>query len=396
MKFLYISKKKTITLLYIWVASQLSIWYGGLAKLIPPELLNWWNILQNAALISIICLFIVKKKTINKVTWVLMFMKIWLVFVTYINNRPLEMMTVCRYLCIILLIDFFADKAPKELVSSFMFIFEFLVYYNFYTCVQKGPNIYGAFYGALGYDNDFTRFMLVAYFLAVLHYGLFQNKIRCIVLLFTIHATLIYTWSVTGLCAILVIDSLLAFNYFFQMKVGLLKGYLLFLVAEFAIVVLRLQNVFSYIIVEVLNKDLTFTGRINIWERSIKLISERLILGWGSMTQETEHLILGDVYCHNALLEQLFRGGIIYYLLFVTMIVIAAKYLQKFYNNIIIQQLCIVVFSFWVVCITESILEDYVLYIAFAFLYVVPKLIKQSGTKVGIVTLRHNKTSVGG
>ena len=48
-----------------------------------------------------------------------------------------------------------------------------------------------------------------------------------------------------------------------------------------SIVFLRLQEVFSYLIVNILGKDLTFTGRTVIWDYYINEIKNSWVIGYG-------------------------------------------------------------------------------------------------------------------
>lgn len=365
----------------IFVMAQLSMWYGGVADFVSGTLLSSWNILQQCATIGVIFLFLLRKRMPNVLSIVLITARLWLCFVTWFNDREIEIAYVTRFVCLILLIDYFSKKNAITLVSTIMFIFEIMVYYNLFTCIQNGPDLFGAFYGALGYDNDFTKYLITAYFWAVLYANILKKIIRPVLLLTAIHATLIFTWCGTGLFAILVGDALLLIFRFVQMDFSVIKGYIGYLLAVLCIVILRLQNLFSYLIVGVLKKDLTFTGRTKMWDSAILLIKRNPILGYGYMSQESETILLGGPHTHNVLLEQLLRGGIVYAILFATMILLlnvklkrSKKYLHEVY---IIPMMSLITVPIWLAGITENIMEDYILYLLFAALFVLPDMIRQ-------------------
>lgn len=363
------------------MAAQLSMWYGGLADLISGTLLSSWNALQQCATIGVILLFLLSKRLPNILSIVLISFKLWLCFVTWYNNREIEITYVTRFVCLILLVDYFSKNATT-LVSTIMFIFEIMVYYNLLTCIQNGPDLFGAFYGALGYDNDFTRYLITAYFWAVLYVNIMKNIIRPVLLLLAIHATLIFTWCGTGLMAILVVDALLLIFRFVRINISILKGYIGYLLAVLFIVFWRLQNVFSYLIEDILKKDLTFTGRTKMWDSAILLIKKNPILGYGYMSQESETYLLGGPHTHNVLLEQLLRGGIVYVILFAAMIFLLNGKLKKARKDLreanVITIMSLIVVSVWLAGITENIMEDYILYLMFSTLFVLPDIIKQS------------------
>ncbi|MFR3202482.1 MAG: O-antigen ligase family protein [[Clostridium] leptum] len=49
----------------------------------------------------------------------------------------------------------------------------------------------------------------------------------------------------------------------------------------FVIVIFRMQNLFAFLIEDILHKNLTLTGRTVIWDRTLELIGEKPILGHG-------------------------------------------------------------------------------------------------------------------
>ena len=375
-----ISISYTTRILCIFVAAQLSMWYGGLADLISDTLLSSWNVLQQWATVGVILLFLLSKRLPNILSIVLILARLWLCFVTWFNGREIEITYVTRFVCLILLVDYFSKNAIA-LVSAIMPIFEFMVYYNLLTCIQNGPDLFGAFYGALGYDNDFTRYLIAGYFWAMLYSKILKKLIRPLLLLMAIHATLIFTWCGTGLMAILVVDALLLAFRFFQMDFSIIKGYIGYLLAVLFIVFFRFQNMFSYFIEDVLKKDLTFTGRTKIWDSAILLIRRNPILGYGYMNQESEIILLGGPHTHNILLEQLLRAGVVYVILFATMLFLldaklkkAKKYLRE---TDIITMMSLITVSVWLAGITENIMEDYILYLLFSTLFVLPDMIEQ-------------------
>ena len=196
-------------------------------------------------------------------------------------------------------------------------------------------------------------------------------------LIIGIHATFIITWSATGLFATVMADILLIISRISNFKINVLRGYFALLVLEVGIVFLRVQNLFSFLIIDILHKDLTFTGRTDIWDRSMSMIAKKPILGWGSMEQIFETLLLGQTHSHNAILEQLFRGGIVYYLAFLILIILIHNHTVRFMKNRLVKDATIILFVIWIICVTESILEDYIVYLLLAVLYSIKYIMKE-------------------
>ena len=364
-----VSKKKIYTSIVLLVLLQSGLWYGGLADLIPTVLLNQWNKISCIFMVVLIVLCIAKKRYINIATLLLILYKVFLLYSTFCNGRSIDMIDFCRFMCIVLAIEYFEDDIP-ELISALMIIFEVMIYYNFLT-LSTGPDLYGAYYTALGYDNAASPYMVMAYLVAVC-YGLEKKKyIRTCAMILVIHITLLITMVGSGLVAIGVIDLMLLVYSIKHFRISLFKTYCIYLGITFAIVVCRVQNIFSFLIVDILGKDLTFTGRTKDWDLAFSLISNKFFIGHGIMNQETEKMILGDVYTHNAVVEQFFRGGIIAFLIFV----IGIYFVSKVYNNSAMMPsrksdcLVCVMCGFWVVSMVEIIFEGTIFYCGLALYF---------------------------
>ena len=93
------------------------------------------------------------------------------------------------------------------------------------------------------------------------------------------------------------------------------------------------------------------------------------------MNQETEIMILGDVYTHNAVVEQFFRGGIIAFLIFVMGIYFVSKVysnsskVKKRKSDCLVCVMC----GFWIVSMVEVIFEGTIFYCGLALFFHVCK-----------------------
>ena len=161
-----VSKKKIYSSIVLIALLQSGIWYGGLEELIPTALLNHWNKISCIFMVVLTLLCIVIKRYINIATLILILYKVFLLYSTFYNGRSVDMIDFYRFMCIILAIEYFEDDIP-ELISALMLIFEVMIYYNFITLLSTGPDLYGAYYTALGYDNAASPYMVMAYLVAV-------------------------------------------------------------------------------------------------------------------------------------------------------------------------------------------------------------------------------------
>lgn len=92
---------------------------------------------------------------------------------------------------------------------------------------------------------------------------------------------------------------------------------LIVLLASFlAIVIFRIQNIFSFLIVDILHKSLTLSDRTYIWDAAIESILSHPILGTGitDSLSGNVHLKLSylvkDIFAHDLYLDYLLMGGI--------------------------------------------------------------------------------------
>lgn len=359
-----VSMKKIFSLIVILVVLQSGLWYGGLADLIPEVLLNQWNRLSLVFSIVLVILCFTRKRYINTATMLLILYKLTFILSTYINGRPVELTDFTRFMCVVLAMEYFEEELDS-LISVLMLICELMIYYNFMT-LSTGPDLYGAYYTALGYDNAAPPYLLTAYLVAVCYCIEKRKYIRSSIMILVIHLTVLITMVGTGLVAVFFVDILVIWNLLKKIESSYLKSYCVYMVVTVAIVVCRVQSIFSVIIVDILGKDLTFTGRTRDWNLAFKLIPRKFLFGYGIMNQSTEKMILGDVYTHNAVLEQLFRGGIISLLFFIAIIYYvsnANRYgnkISKYKSSFLMCVMC----GFWVISLTEVVFESVIFYCA--------------------------------
>lgn len=94
------------------------------------------------------------------------------------------------------------------------------------------------------------------------------------------------------------------------------------------LVVFNKMSIFSFIIVNVLNRNLTLTDRTVIWEVTINQIIRKPIFGYGFIDGlKFQQLLPGitGINAHNTYLMILFNGGVIALSLFIYIFILASK-----------------------------------------------------------------------
>ena len=132
------------------------------------------------------------------------------------------------------------------------------------------------------------------------------------------------------------------------------------LIANVALVYFRLQHYLEYIIVNVLQRNLTLTNRTIIWDRAIRFIREHPIFGYGRENYGPRALKYGfkaespaGLHAHNRILETLYGGGITMLILFLWIFFYAAGRLNKVKDTSFAKILSFGIFIYLIGMLTE-------------------------------------------
>ena len=108
-------------------------------------------------------------------------------------------------------------------------------------------------------------------------------------------------------------------------------GFVTILLLNFGIVFFNMQNMFSWLIEDILGKSLTLTGRIGIWRSVLDNMDGYYLFGHGVGASIPFIYEFGEpvTYEHNQLLNLLFSGGVIGLLFFLFILFAAFNKLQK-------------------------------------------------------------------
>lgn len=138
-------------------------------------------------------------------------------------------------------------------------------------------------------------FMKIYYMLVNKKY----QKMFIFQILFTLLIGVI-SWNSTMIFVTILILLLNMFHAKIFSKIKLFHYFIVYLAIEFGVVFLRVQNLFSYFIVTVLHRNLSFTGRAGIWDYYINQFTSgdffnKLFgnLGYTELSVNTHNMMLG-------------------------------------------------------------------------------------------------------
>lgn len=208
----------------------------------------------------------------------------------------------------------------------------FFIYYNDNVHL-RGMYVDGRGYPScyfLGQDNGTIFYTLPAILMCALYDIEKYRKITIKTITISLIMTVSYFWvsSGNGISAcVLIIASMLLLKARCcgkrLLKKVSIKTILICCLLIFAtIVIFRTQNPLMNAITELLGKDLTFTGRTNIWDIVLEHISKKPLLGYGFLDDATRDEMIPYGKAHNMYLRLMFNGGIALLFVFLFMIYI--------------------------------------------------------------------------
>lgn len=267
-----------------------------------------------------ICILYFKKGKISK--FVLLFLLYYLIVLiaTILNNGNINkwIMNFTLYLGTIMIIERYIKEDNIKILRILVIIFYGLTIGNtlsfilFPNGLAQTEFLQTPIY-MLGIDNRFA-FTYIPGLCITGVYDLIKNKkiSKITILYFVItFSTLIYFWS----AAALFVEALfvLYFIFIYRMKVNISpKIYFAIAIVGFiALVFLRIQNIFSFLIVDILHKDLTLSNRTLIWDIAIKIIKQNKILGIGIQGSNEMHNLITAYHSHSDFLNILLQSGIL-------------------------------------------------------------------------------------
>lgn len=107
------------------------------------------------------------------------------------------------------------------------------------------------------------------------------------------------------------------------------------LVVGFYVVIVIMNNAITgsyveYFIEDVLQKDLSFTGRTVVWESAVELIMQRPLFGYGFLSTEWNEYMFNVLTPHNMVFLIFLTGGLVWFLSVLWIVVISVKKVRQY------------------------------------------------------------------
>lgn len=331
---------------------------------------------------GIVILLIIKKRKINKITLLIGLYELVILVSTIINNgdKYTQFVISMSGFCVTLFIDYMLSKNVLKCLNVILIVLEFWIYINFIT-VLKYPHgfynleswdIWQRGYWVFGHANSAIVFIIPAICVSIL-YSYCKNMewkrfSRTWILITICIITLIKTWSVTSIIGLSIVMLILFYSIFnknifgISIKSGIIFNSIFFVL----IVILRIQNYLSWLIEDIFNRSLTFTGRTIIWDNVLRKIDSKWFLGYGNIDTKILKQTISGSSPHNEYLNIVFQGGIILMFVFIYLMIFIGKKIDKNKSNKCAQIVLACIWSFLIQFQTETHLHRTSILILFA------------------------------
>ena len=338
------------------------------------EYLNKFNTIYDLLLVfssSIILLLTIKKKHISKINIYIIILMLILLFSSIFNGTNIMfcIKDIVKTLGLCLLVEYGIKYDKNNFVKSFSIFLSLLVYINLFSIFKDPNGLYMNKTGYienwfLGYKNTHILYIMPALLFNIMNSYLKKGKMTFYNYFFLI-ISLISTILVnngTGIVGLMIIIIFILFTKFINKfsVINIKNGVYTYLTLFICIVILRLQNLFKFLIVDILHKDLTFTGRIYVWDKALKMIKNKPLLGYGNVSFEYSRVVYST---HNTILGIMHKTGLLGLIMYFVIIFGTEKELYITRKNYISKFVSSVVFSYLIMMLTEAYAFKYFLFI---------------------------------
>lgn len=352
-----------------------------------------YTILPIISTIIIFMLSLRKKKISKSIIYMAIYMLI-LIISTLINDGDISsaITTVVNSLGLVLIVNYGLRYDTKIFLRSISFYLYLLVMINLLSifAYPNGMYVDSNFYSEnwfLGYKNIQILFILPAILFNFInsYYNYDKLTIKDYILLIVSVFTLIYVNSSTSIIGIsIILIYVIMSKILTKLNFLNIKNFIIaYVVSFFSIVIFRIQNLFAYIISSLFSKDVTFTGRIYIWDSIINFIKNQPILGYGVEYKNIRYYkttLVHSYHAHDQMLEIAYETGAVGIITFCMMAWNSLKKLLKYKDNKIARFISITMLVWFVMMLTEAYNLEYFLYF-FIVSDCIESLIKNGGVK---------------
>jgi O-antigen ligase len=254
---------------------------------------------------------------------------IWTLISVGFNGHDMYVTVVLLLYCsgYLFLVEGALRKNPQCSIDVLCFITQLLLCLNliliffFPNGITSGTDYLKTPYYFLGTKNQITPFLILSLLLVFLQKDTRKSNRKMVVGICLVVGNALWMSSATSLLTVFFMLIIIWFRGIEKAAIGrnewfngkVLIGIVVFV--SVGIVFFNVQNIFKWLIVDIFQKDLSFSGRTETWRLAIEQIKDKWIIGYGY-----GHMVIGHYYAHNAILELLVTTGCVGAFLYIRMI----------------------------------------------------------------------------
>lgn len=366
-------------------------------EVVLPDIYKIINIGKIILIILIGMDFLKKKTELSRITKILVIYTVYLFCVTLLNKvTPVTLVKVYGLnigmflLCDLVFSSNLKDKVVKFLSNYYLILLILNLIGIIIAYLMEKP--FYQFFDTylLGQDNRFILYIIPT-LLGFLYLGkttsLKSNKIKLVLTYVIGTYTVYFLWSVASLIVLLIIGiSYIGIKILKKLKVNVYICSITIITICIGIVFFKIQEYFSYFIVNVLHKSMTLSYRTIIWDRALKILLEsknNIIFGVGYF--DTSYLfmdILGRLnHLHNLILDPLFSGGIIGLIMYMSIFYCVAKNINLTKEIFEGKVIALIYTSLLILLIFDTFEAYQIYYLIIYLLYIIPSIFKDKEKK---------------
>ncbi len=325
---------------------------------------------------STILMLYLKKDKISKINIYNALFCLILLLSTYINNGNIMgcIKQIIMIMTISLLFEYGLKNNTKTFFKSISNYFSLLILINFISILMYPSGMYTTTLNytdnwILGYRNLHILYimlgLLFSYLISIIYYKKLRFRDYVLTLISTV--SLFIADSGTSKIGILIILVGCILPKILNNRIFNIKSYTIaYIVSCVSIIFLRIQNYFEHLIVDILHRNLTFTGRTYIWDYIIKYINQKPMLGYGKEYIEyrlykTSHW--PSSHAHNLILEILYQSGIIGLISYLIIAYNSFKQLYIYRNSKVSKIISLFIFAYMIMLLTEFYNFEFTIYL---------------------------------
>lgn len=341
---------------------------------------NIKEIIRCISLIIMVIFLFKKDLKIDKFDILTIIFSLYIIMISFVN-RNLSFGITVSVLQLFIICKFVKERLKKsnKMLTTLYILYSVVAVINFIPII--GKNVTENYSYFLGGKNALSMVLIpTLYFISI--YSIVKYRkitIKNLALSMIIIATMFISGSGTGivLSVIALICMLLIDKINVNKKVLFIAYIIIFLV------VLNLQafnniGIIRTIVVDYLQKDLTLTGRTEIWDKVINYITDSFLVGYGKGNSIVSSFS-NVSECHNMFLEIMLCGGMILlvnYILIIKETFSKCNYSKNKLKNKLNNTSLIFVFLFFIIGLTESVPFKIEIWIMFTITYSIDNILK--------------------